>query len=248
MQKRLRGGRGGGIIFCGEIMRYCVSDLHGKYDLFLKLLDKIKFSDSDALYVCGDIIDKGEDSIKLLKLLLSMPNARCIAGNHEYAFIKYCRSIKKKTAESRGGLLKVLQDYFVSPDGKLLDEAAVRGIKCLPFYIEEQNFICVHAGLPLGRDARIVSPELVEREFIAGDRRFKDPDVLPKDSKCVFFGHTPTRNVCGRDEILAYIRPHSSGRDIADYIKVHLDTRAWFSGVMGCFCIDTCRAEYVRLN
>lgn len=44
-------------------MTYFVSDIHGEYDLFLKLLDKLRFSDSDTMYVLGDIIDKGSSCI-----------------------------------------------------------------------------------------------------------------------------------------------------------------------------------------
>ena len=43
-------------------MIYVVSDIHAQYDLFRRLLDKIKFSDNDTLISCGDIIDKGKDS------------------------------------------------------------------------------------------------------------------------------------------------------------------------------------------
>ena len=68
-------------------MDYCVSDIHGHYDLFCRLLDKVKFCGGDKLYVLGDIIDKGADSVRLARLLFAMPNAVCIAGNHEYDFL-----------------------------------------------------------------------------------------------------------------------------------------------------------------
>ena len=32
-----------------------VSDIHGEYDLFLKLLDKLRFSDNDTMYVLGEL-------------------------------------------------------------------------------------------------------------------------------------------------------------------------------------------------
>ena len=35
-------------------------------------------------------------------------------------------------------------------------------------------------------------------------------------------------------------------RCVSDYYKIHLDTGAWSNGVLGCFCIDTCRAFYVK--
>ncbi len=37
-------------------MTYLISDIHAEYDLFMRLLDRIKFSDSDVLISCGDPI------------------------------------------------------------------------------------------------------------------------------------------------------------------------------------------------
>ena len=47
-------------------MIYAVSDIHGCYDKFLGLLDLIKFSDHDTMYILGDMVDRGKDGIKLL--------------------------------------------------------------------------------------------------------------------------------------------------------------------------------------
>jgi len=48
---------------------YAISDLHGQYDIFEKLLDVIDFSENDFLYVLGDAIDRGPDGIKILQRL-----------------------------------------------------------------------------------------------------------------------------------------------------------------------------------
>ena len=45
---------------------FVISDVHGYYDLFIKLLNEISFNDLDKLYVIGDVCDRGEDSLKLL--------------------------------------------------------------------------------------------------------------------------------------------------------------------------------------
>ena len=42
-------------------MRYVISDIHGEYSLFVELMQKIGFSKNDELYICGDIIEKGDD-------------------------------------------------------------------------------------------------------------------------------------------------------------------------------------------
>lgn len=56
-------------------MTYCLSDIHGEYELFMRLLEKIKYSDSDNLIICGDVIDKGRASVRLAKTIFDMPNA-----------------------------------------------------------------------------------------------------------------------------------------------------------------------------
>lgn len=40
-------------------MIYCVSDIHGELDKFERMLKLIRFSDSDHLYIIGDVIDRG---------------------------------------------------------------------------------------------------------------------------------------------------------------------------------------------
>ena len=36
-------------------MRYIVSDIHGEYELFVRLLKHISFSEEDEMYICGDV-------------------------------------------------------------------------------------------------------------------------------------------------------------------------------------------------
>ncbi len=66
---------------------YTVSDLHGHYDLFIKGLEKIGFSDTDYLYVLGDVIDRGRDGIKLLRYIRDHKNMDLLLGNHEYMML-----------------------------------------------------------------------------------------------------------------------------------------------------------------
>ena len=101
-------------------MDYCISDIHGYYDLFCRLLEKIRFGGGDKLYVLGDIIDKGPDSIRLAKLLFSMPDVYCIAGNHEYDFLKYYRTLMMPTKDYG----RVLEKPFCSIRGTVRRKAA----------------------------------------------------------------------------------------------------------------------------
>ena len=229
-------------------MIYCVSDIHGEYELFLRLLDMIKFSDGDTLISCGDIIDKGQDSIRLLKFIVSMPNARCINGNHEYTFLKYYWGLMMESPNDFDYILKKLQEYFPN-DGNLLDWETVDWLESLQYYIEGSDFICVHACVPLDGNNRVLPLEKATREQLVYDRNFKNPDLEIKDRKCVLFGHTPTSYLLnGESKIIAYRRKEAenNGNKITDFYKIHLDTGTWLDGVLGCFCIDTCRAHYVK--
>ena len=65
------------------IATYVISDIHGQYDMFMELLDKIKLKKTDTLYVLGDVLDRGPHPIKTLRKLMEMSNAICMVGNHE---------------------------------------------------------------------------------------------------------------------------------------------------------------------
>ena len=101
-------------------MTYCISDIHGEYDLFMRLLTKIGYSDSDRLIVCGDIIDKGNSSVRLTKTIFSLPNSYCIKGNHEHIFFNYYCSQMEHCGGNYDIVLRRLRDFFPD-DGDLLD-------------------------------------------------------------------------------------------------------------------------------
>ncbi len=62
---------------------YACSDIHGQYGLFKKMLNGIRFSDDDLLYILGDVIDRGPESIPMLLDIMSRDNIICLIGNHE---------------------------------------------------------------------------------------------------------------------------------------------------------------------
>ena len=226
-------------------MRYVMSDIHAEYGLFCKMLEKIGFSDSDLLYICGDIIEKGRDSVRLARMISTMPNVRVILGNHEYSFLKYYHSLAQECEGDFDSVFGGLREYFPE-DGHLLDWETVDWLDGLPSYIEEDDFICVHAGLRLNSEGMPLPLSTTETEFLVHDRRFMLPETIHFGPKCVFFGHTQTNGICGEDKILAYKRrDRASVGNISDYYTIALDTGTWSSGVLGCFCIDSCRAFYV---
>lgn len=219
-------------------MTYFISDVHGEYRLFCRLLDKIKFSSADKLFVLGDMIDKGNDSVRLLNAVSSMPNAACILGNHEYDFLKYYRAVMRETHDDFDGVLSRMQSFFPCDTARLSWEI-LDWLDCLPHYVCSKNFIGVHAGVPLNPDGTVKPLEKGAIEGFVYDRNFKNPETFVYDDRTVLFGHTPTCYFNGSGEIILYPR-----RDGKGYSRVHLDTGVSLTGLLGCFCFETGECLY----
>lgn len=66
---------------------FVVGDLHGEYNKLIRQLEELDFDyESDRLFCCGDLIDRGEDSLKCL-LLMYEPWFHSVRGNHEQMMI-----------------------------------------------------------------------------------------------------------------------------------------------------------------
>ena len=65
-------------------MTFVVSNLYGRLDKFEKLINKINLKDSDNLYILGNIVDFGEQSIELVNDLATRYNVYSVLGEHDY--------------------------------------------------------------------------------------------------------------------------------------------------------------------
>ena len=229
-------------------MEYIISDIHGEYDLFIKLLKKIGFDSNDKMIICGDIFDKGPQSIKLLKYIRKQNNMIFIIGNHEYDFLKYYNGIMRKLKDgfNKEEVLKKINSYFPKEDCEL-DWDDLNWLEDSPFYYETNDYICVHAGISINSNNEVINPLDNDINVLVYDRRFKDPELIINNSKCVFYGHTPTSYYTNEYKIITYKRKESINvNSIKDLYKVHLDWGTYLGGVLGCFCIDNCESYYVK--
>ena len=64
-------------------MIYCVSDIHGEPDKFEQMLELIRFSDEDHLYILGDVIGRSAMGVDILWRVMDAPNMTMLLGNHE---------------------------------------------------------------------------------------------------------------------------------------------------------------------
>lgn len=65
-------------------MIYVMSDLHGCYDQYERMLKKISFSKDDVLYILGDVVDRGPDGMKILLDIAKRENVILFRGNHDH--------------------------------------------------------------------------------------------------------------------------------------------------------------------
>ena len=93
--------------------QYVISDIHGQYGLFKKLLKALNFDESDHLYVMGDVIDRGPESISLLLDIMQRDNITLLLGNHEFFMIEYLEGKKRGDAwlNPANGGRKTLEEY-----------------------------------------------------------------------------------------------------------------------------------------
>ena len=230
-------------------MTYFVSDIHGEYDLFLNLLDKIRFSECDTMYVLGDIIDKGSNSIKLVDFIRRQPNMRAILGNHEYVFLKYYYGLLRsvKTENDVDEVFRKLQNYFPEEKEKISWEA-VEFIENLPFYIEDDDFICVHAGVETDENGIILPIKSQIPEVMVYSRNFKEKSFyLSSKNKTVLFGHTPCSYENDSGEFIKTPKlGTATPQRLADYAKIQLDCGVFLTGIIGALRLEDMQEFYVE--
>ena len=64
-------------------MKFVISDIHGCYDKYIHMLEKIDLRAEDTLYVLGDVLDRGPQGIKIIEDIARRQNVILLCGNHE---------------------------------------------------------------------------------------------------------------------------------------------------------------------
>ncbi len=80
---------------------YVISDIHGQYKSFKKMLKLISFGKDDTLYLLGDVIDRGDEGIKVLTEAMKMPNVHLFLGNHELLMLDALKNIEENKRGDR---------------------------------------------------------------------------------------------------------------------------------------------------
>lgn len=125
--------------------RLVLTDIHGSFQTFVKLLRKLKLTKDDQLFILGDMINRAPYSIlvieKIAELLVDGYSVFPLRGNHEQLFLQFAETDHAKLqalAERQYSSHLLKQDVLPKPIYKFFH--------ALPFFYELEDYYLVHAG------------------------------------------------------------------------------------------------------
>ncbi|MGL6184776.1 MAG: metallophosphoesterase [Clostridium chrysemydis] len=138
---------------------YVMSDIHGNYTKFLKMLKLIDFKDSDELYILGDTLDRGKQPFNILGYILKHKNIHLLQGNHEQFLIDYYDGFEDGYNWWYNGGFKTYAKFIEKTPEQ--QQFIYNYLKTRPKYvILEDKYILSHAGIyipPYGDDYELDS-------------------------------------------------------------------------------------------
>lgn len=181
-----------------------VSDIHGNLPFFLALMDKIGLTPDDILILLGDIVEKGRDSLALLRRVMELSKTHAVypvCGNCDGLvlrffetdeldsrfFAPYLRWHPESTLRQmarEGGFDQVEDLPRLRRDLRAAFPEEWAWLRTMPTVVETEHLVFVHGGVP-----SLTGMEELERwgcmknDNFLGQNRFFD--------KWVIVGHWP---------------------------------------------------------
>lgn len=231
-------------------MIYVTSDLHG-YPLakFKELLQKANFSENDFCFVLGDVIDRGPESIELLKWMMMQKNVELILGNHEAMLLACSFLFDTITDESLENLkeedMAAFNTWVANGGRETLKELSecdeetvmliVDYLRDAPLYdsvcIDNKDYLLVHSGL--GK----FEPEKKISDYSADELIWTRPKLTQKyyDDIVTILGHTPTH----------FYGSEHRGKAIKTSTWIDIDTGAAYGGSPMLLRLDDMKEFYI---
>ena len=163
---------------------YVMSDIHGQFDAFMRMLKQIDFTENDELYILGDVVDRGSKSIECIKWIMEQDNVLTLLGNHELmlydGYVNNAPALYQSLDEIRVHLSEDEQKNIIKwiedmPECKLI---TVNGTK---FYLNHTQPVT----------PEYFKQELTQRMFPSYSVYKQCNDSPVKDVICIH-GHIPT--------------------------------------------------------
>ncbi len=222
-------------------MTYVIADVHGRADRFHSILRQIRFSDTDVLYILGDVIDRNPDGIPILLEVMAAGNMQMILGNHEYMMLNVVNAPEE--ADLRSNMIL----WFYNGG-----EVTLQAFRKLP-QEERERIVDYLEGLPLnltlhagGQDWLLVHGA-PEASYTADDAEYEDARMYAVWKRLDPFGENgfPDRIIlCGHTPVI-----HFRNRLPMEVVRhgnvVCMDCGCAFDeGRLACLCLETGEVTY----
>ena len=229
-------------------MIYVISNIHGEMAKLCELIDKIELSEDDILYVLGDLVDKGDESMEVLCDLSMRTNVYPVMGEHDalaYEMLSGFDDMLKNGGSPDPEYVAKMQEWIKIGGGttlegfRALDADMKEGVldylaDMAPYEIAVTDsgaeFLLVHAGIANfdpDTDLDDYAPEDFYTEALDMDKEyFGDMGVV--------VGHVPTKKLGSADSRIV-----KKGKNIA------IDCGVYDRGALACICLDNGREFYV---
>jgi serine/threonine protein phosphatase 1 len=231
-------------------MIYVIGDIHGCKDKYEEMLSKLSPKETDAVFVLGDVIDVGEDSVEILQDMMYRANIYPVLGEHEYMAKKVLPAIinmgsldeakKKLSGEDKDNLEKwltmksekTISDFLaLSEEDK---ESIVDYLSEFQAYEEIEaggkTFVLVHAGIENFEEGKDLE-EYTEEDFVFAKT---DYSKVYFKNKYLITGHTPT----------VAINQKLMGKVYSKNGHIAIDCGAAYGGRLAAICLDALKLHY----
>ena len=233
----------------GEDMTYVLSDLHGRYDLYMAMLKKINFGDGDTLYILGDCVDRGDEGLKIVLDIAQRDNVICLMGNHDFVASSILPNLERgfppgRLADMRGlldawicdGGTATYQEYKkLSPTDRQLALMTIDSFRNFAeVKVGDREFVLCHGGIKNYDPNKPLSDYSV-KDFTFYREDYSKPKFAKK-GKYLITGHTPTAMIDGAKD----------GKIYKKFDHIAIDCGAVFEYGLGCIRLDDMKEFYVR--
>lgn len=257
---------------------YVISDIHGHYTEFIKMLEKIRFSGNDELWVLGDLLDRGNESLDMLRFAVYVSekydNIHFLKGNHEY-MMEECLSADESSFHIgyndwgiNGGHATLRQINDAIGSREWIQHALAPWLKSLPYFskitVGDTEYMLVHAGFDPNKFGFDASLNWGQNEIYVGSGfGAQSPmDMVWIRQEWMFskvdapimtiHGHTMTMKFADAlDDIADAIGAQCSmpfGGIFYYRNKIDIDCGAGMNNQLGCLRLDDMREFYIQIR
>lgn len=231
-------------------MTFVIGDIHGQKEKYLEMLEKLAPTDTDAVFVLGDVIGVGDDGIEILKDMMYRANIFPVLGEQEYMarelfpLISQGKNIESAKELLSGEKAELFEKWLTMKSEKTIadflsldeenKESIIDYLSEFAAYEEVEakgkTFVLTHAGIDGFEEGKELE-EYDEKAFVfacTDYQRAYFPD------KYLVTGHTPT----------AVIDRQCTGKVYSKKRHLAIDCGAAYGGRLAAVCLEKLKVYY----